>query len=165
MCASIVYSKWLYSKLVVFKIGCSFFRIFSYQDEVFDVNVTCLDKAIYTNENKIRLVAICHFQTCYNLLKQLAASLWITSFDNQLATSLLTTCNRLIVNKMSQSMRIYPDTRLFGQVCCKLRTSRVSFAHINTNMHAISLRLKYTAIKYRMYQKIKVHAQDFELHY
>ena len=38
---------------------------------------------------KIRLVTTCRLQTCYNLLKQLAASLWITSFDNQLATSLL----------------------------------------------------------------------------
>ena len=50
-------------------------------------------------------VATCHLQTCYNLLKQLAASLWITSFDNQLATSLLTTCNRTVVNKLSQAMR------------------------------------------------------------
>ena len=30
---------------------------------------------------KIRLVATCHFQTCYNLLKQLVASLWITSLN------------------------------------------------------------------------------------
>ena len=43
------------------------------------------------------LVATYHLQTCYNLLKQLAESLWITSFYNQLATSLLTTCNRLVV--------------------------------------------------------------------
>ena len=36
--------------------------------------------------------ACCKLSTlslCYNLLKQRAASLWITSFDNQLATSLL----------------------------------------------------------------------------
>ena len=38
-----------------------------------------------------RLVATCHLHACYNLLKQLAASLWMTGFDNQLATSLLTT--------------------------------------------------------------------------
>ena len=31
-----------------------------------------------------KLVAICSLPTFYNLLKQLAASLWITSFDNQL---------------------------------------------------------------------------------
>ena len=37
-------------------------------------------------------VATFYFQTCYNLLKQLAASLSITSFDNQLATY-----NRLVV--------------------------------------------------------------------
>ena len=39
---------------------------------------------------KIRLVATCHLQTCSKLLKKLTRSLWITSFDNQLATSLLT---------------------------------------------------------------------------
>ena len=56
---------------------------------------------------KIRLVATRNLQTCYNLLKQLAASLLITSFDNQLATSLLTTCNRLVINKLSQAMHTY----------------------------------------------------------
>ena len=54
---------------------------------------------------KIRLVIACHLQTCYNLLKQLAASLWIKNFDDQLATSLLTICNKLVVNKLSQTMR------------------------------------------------------------
>ena len=63
---------------------------------------------------KIRLVLTCHLQTCYNyLLKQLAASPWITSFDNQLETSLLTTCNRLVVNKLSQAMQTHPDVGLF----------------------------------------------------
>ena len=37
----------------------------------------------------------------YNLLKQLVASVWIKSFDHQLATNLLTTLNRLVVNKLS----------------------------------------------------------------
>ena len=63
---------------------------------------------------KIRLVATCYLEIRYNLLKQLAASLWITSFDNQLATSLLTTCNRLAVNKLSQVMRMHPDIQLIG---------------------------------------------------
>ena len=58
---------------------------------------------------KIRLVATCHLQTCYNFLKQLAASLWITSFDNQLAISLLTARNRLVVNKLPQARRMHPD--------------------------------------------------------
>ena len=61
---------------------------------------------------KIRLVATCYLQTCYNLLKQLAASLWITSFDNQLLPSLLTTCNKLVVNKLSRAMRMHPDIGL-----------------------------------------------------
>ena len=34
---------------------------------------------------KIKLVVTCHFQIGYNLLKQLAASLCLTRFDNQLA--------------------------------------------------------------------------------
>ena len=42
--------------------------------------------------------ASCHLQACYNLLKQFAASLRITNFDNQLATSLLTTCNKSVDN-------------------------------------------------------------------
>ena len=61
---------------------------------------------------QIRLVLTCHLQTCYNFLIQLAASLWITRFDNQLATSLLTTCNRLFVNKLSQTMPTHPDIGL-----------------------------------------------------
>ena len=40
---------------------------------------------------KIRFVATCHLQTCSNLLKQLAASLWITSF-------LQSTCNKPVHN-------------------------------------------------------------------
>ena len=55
------------------------------------------------------LVADCHFQTCYNFSKELVACLWITSFDSQLATSLLTTCNRPDVKKLSQAMRTHPD--------------------------------------------------------
>ena len=37
------------------------------------------------------VIATCHLQTCYNLLKQLAPGLLITSLEDQLATSLLTT--------------------------------------------------------------------------
>ena len=87
------------------------------------VNFIKLQKAC-----QIRLVATCHLQTCYSLLKQLSSSLWITSFENQLATSLLTTCNRLVVNKLSQAMRTHPDIGLLKQVvtrcqqtCCNWR--------------------------------------------
>ena len=52
-------------------------------------------------------VATSHLQTCYNLSKRLATSLWITNFGNQLATSLLTTCNRLVVNNLLQAMQTY----------------------------------------------------------
>ena len=61
---------------------------------------------------KIRLVTTCCLQTCYNLLKQLAANLLITSFDNQPATSLLTTCKRRTVNKMSQAIRTHTNISL-----------------------------------------------------
>ena len=54
---------------------------------------------------KIRLAKTCHLQNCYKLLKQLAASLWITSFDKS-------TCNRLVVNKLSQAMQTHPDIGL-----------------------------------------------------
>ena len=78
---------------------------------------SCCHKSV-----KIRLFATCHLQTCYNLLKQLAASLWITSFENQLATSQLTTFNRLVVNKLSQAMRTHPDITLSLATCCKMST-------------------------------------------
>ena len=58
---------------------------------------------------KIRLVTTCYLQTCYNLLKQLVASLWMTSFDNQLATSWMGTCQRLVINKLWLAMQTHPD--------------------------------------------------------
>ena len=63
---------------------------------------------------KIRLVATYYLQNCStcNLLKKLVPSPWITSFDNQLATSLFTTCNRLFLNKLSQVMRTHSDISL-----------------------------------------------------
>ena len=65
------------------------------------VNFTGLSISPRCSESvKMLLAATRHLQTCYNLLKQLAANLWITSSDNQLGTSLLTTCNRLVVNKL-----------------------------------------------------------------
>ena len=39
----------------------------------------------------------------------MSTPLWITSFDNQLATSLLTTCNRRVRRELSQAMRTHPD--------------------------------------------------------
>ena len=54
----------------------------------------------YNKSVKIRFVATLHLQTCYNLLKELAASLLIRSFDNQLATSL------------SQAMQTHSDIGL-----------------------------------------------------
>ena len=40
--------------------------------------------------------------------------IWITSFDNQVAACLLTTCNRLVANKLSQAMQ----KRILMSVCC-----------------------------------------------
>jgi hypothetical protein len=45
---------------------------------------------------KIRLVATCHLQTCCNLLKQLAASLWLTSLDKPVRTI----CDKLVESTM-----------------------------------------------------------------
>ena len=42
-------------------------------------------------------------QTCCKLLKQLASALWIKSLDNHLASSLLTTCSRLVIIKLEQA--------------------------------------------------------------
>ena len=48
--------------------------------------------------------------------------LWITNLDNLLATSLLTTCNRLFVNKLSQAIRTHSDTGLLITICYKMST-------------------------------------------
>ena len=61
-----------------------------------------------------RLVATCHLQTCYNLFKKIVASLCIINFDNQLATNLLITSNRLVINKLLQAMR----TQILILACC-----------------------------------------------
>ena len=63
------------------------------------------------------VVSPCHLQTWHNLFKQLVPSLWITSFDNQLPTNLLTTCNRLIVDNKSvdtSSNRLVATTVFFA---------------------------------------------------
>ena len=44
----------------------------------------------------------------------------LLQIDNQLATSLLITSNRLLVNKLSQAMRTHPGIGLLWQVCCKM---------------------------------------------
>ena len=62
---------------------------------------------------RLRLVATCHLQTCFNLLKQLATGLLMTSYNNQLATSLLTTCNRLVITSFRK-----PCERLLISACC-----------------------------------------------
>ena len=92
--------------------SCQFYRLVASCQQV-ATSLSISSVATSCNKSvKIKLVATCHLQTCYNFFKQLAASLWITSFDNRLATSLLTTCNRLVVKKLSQAMRTYPDIGL-----------------------------------------------------
>ena len=60
--------------------SCQFYRLV----------VTC--QQVATN---LSLSSTCHLHTCYNLLIQLPRSLLMTNFDNQRATSLLTTSNKL----------------------------------------------------------------------
>ena len=60
----------------------------------------------------IKLQQVCYKSVCnlaFTQLLQLAASLWIKRFDNQLATTLLATCNSLVVDKLYRAMRIHPD--------------------------------------------------------
>ena len=92
---------------------CQFYRLLANCWEV----ATRLSTSSSCNKLvKVRLAATCDLETCYSLLKQLASSLWITSFENKLATSQLTTCNRLVVNKLSQAMQTHPDVGLLKQV-------------------------------------------------
>ena len=50
------------------------------------------------------------------MLKQLAACMWITSFDNHLETSLLTTYARVVVNKLPQTTQTHPGIGLLQYV-------------------------------------------------
>ena len=65
------------------------------------------------------------------------ASLWITSLHNQLATSLLTTCNRLVVNKLSQAMRTHPDIGLLTTCKCVARCQQTC------NLRVLSVKSDY----------------------
>ena len=49
---------------------------------------------------KIKLLVTYYLQNCHNLLKQLAASLWIASCDNQSVTSLITSSKILFVRQL-----------------------------------------------------------------
>ena len=81
--------------------SCQFYQLVASCQQV-ATNVP--DSSSGNKSVKIRFAATCHLQICYNLLKQLLARLWIISFDNQLAVSLLKTCNRLVVNNLHVSL-------------------------------------------------------------
>ena len=76
------------------------------------------------------------------LLKKRASSLCINSFDNQLASCLLTTCSRLVIIKSKEAMRTHPDIGLMTarqQSCSRLAVvylnilSRCTWSAINTS--------------------------------
>ena len=70
----------------------------------------------------IKLYQVCEYQTCCNLifadLLQVDDQKQLTyikpACSSQLAVSLLTTCNRLVINKPDQAMRTHPDTDRLG---------------------------------------------------
>ena len=123
------------------------YRVFSQKSpDLQVVNFTDLLQVVNKLQQICRFhqVATCHLQTWYNLLKQLAASLWITSLNNQLATSLLTTCNRLVVNKLSQAMPTHPDiwlliTSLLQDVNILIETCAYLLGILVSSMDCISL--------------------------
>ena len=65
---------------------------------------------------KISLVATCHNAGLFQLVETICNKRFeiinLQQVRWQLATSLLTTCNRLVVNKLSQAMRTHPDIGL-----------------------------------------------------
>ena len=88
---------------------------------------TCCKLSITPRCNKsvkIRLVTTCHLQTCYNLLKQFTASLWIISFNNQLADNLQQTCRQQAVPSHANASWY----RLVVKSCCKMSTDLVQLA-------------------------------------
>ena len=90
--------------------GCQIYRLVATCQQV----ATNLSISSSCNRSvKMRLVITCHLQNGYNLFKQLAASLWITSFENQLATSLLTISNRFVATSCRK-----PYERILISACC-----------------------------------------------
>ena len=71
------------------------------------------------------LKLVINFQTCYNFLKQIAASLWITSFDNEVAASLLTAHKKLL-----QAMQTHLDVRLHVASFCKMTTDLLQMCNV-----------------------------------
>ena len=66
--------------------------------------------SLASGKSDLMQLDICRFAVRF--FKQLASSLWIKSLDNQLASSLLTTCSRLVIIKPKQAMRTHPDIGL-----------------------------------------------------
>ena len=75
--------------------SCQFYRLVA---TCWQIATSLLISSSCNKLVKIRLVATRHWQTCCNLLKQLVTSLWIT---RRLASSLLTICNSLVVNRLN----------------------------------------------------------------
>ena len=73
---------------------------------------TCLFHQVATSLLKSSLLQLAFADLLYNLLKQLATSHLIISLGNQRATSPLTTCNRPVVNILSQAKRMHSDSDL-----------------------------------------------------
>ena len=64
-------------------------------------------------------------------MQVVASSLLIRSLDNQLASSLLTTCNRFVIIKLEQAIRTHPDIGLMTarqQSCSRLAATCVFLA-------------------------------------
>ena len=61
---------------------------------------------------KIKPVATCLLHLLQLVETTCGKSIDNKFFDNQLATSLLTTCNRLVVDTLLQAMRMHPDIGL-----------------------------------------------------
>ena len=69
---------------------------------------TLIAPSSFIKSVKIKLDPTWYLQTGYDLLKQLASSLWRKGFDNELASSLLTACSR----EPEQAIRMNPDIGL-----------------------------------------------------
>ena len=99
----LVTHSWKRHRLVA---SCQFYRLVATCQQI----ATSLSISSSCNKSvKIRLVENCHLQTCYNLLNKLQAC-----WNNQLATSLFTTCKRLVINKLSPAMQTHPSIT----TCC-----------------------------------------------
>ena len=100
----------------------------------YQVASSLLASSSYVKSVKTRFDAIWCLHTCFKLLIKLTSSLWIKNFDNQLASSLVTTCSRLVImprtNESKASWCQLDDCKVCN---CKITSLQQTFYNLSVS--------------------------------